>query len=152
MFWPRFLIFTCRRYNFSIAVEKKAVNIWRYKMLYSIDDQNKPIRAIPHRRVYDTYRSRLSQQEYDAIIKHLNNLVDGDEIHTSSWIPGSDWTGTVFQPIYEKACRKDFEASARFFGLLLWEVMMEHSEDWSFGRYQANDIPIEGMTYFRIRR
>lgn len=28
--------------------------------------------------------------------------------------------------------------------------MIEHPEAWSFGRYELDGIPIEGLTYFRI--
>jgi hypothetical protein len=58
----------------------------------------------------------------------------------------------VFQPIYEKAWHEDENAAAKFFGLILWHVVMEHEEDWSFGCYQQAGIPIEGLTYFRITR
>jgi hypothetical protein len=43
-----------------------------------------------------------------------------------------------------------FEASAKFFGILLWQVIMDRPEAWSFGRYEKDGIPIEGMTYFRL--
>jgi hypothetical protein len=70
-------------------------------------------------------------------------------VDTSSWIPGADWTGTVFQPIYE-ACGEDENAAALFFGLLVWQVVMDREDCWSFGRYEKEGIPIRGMTYFRI--
>lgn len=120
-------------------------------MLYSIDSgQNS--KNIPHRSDYDRWRGRLTDEEYQAIYDNLHARISESEIETSSWIPGSDWTGTVFQPIYEKACRYDHEAAAKFFGLIVWHVFMEHDETWSFGRYKLNDIPIEGLTYFRIAR
>ncbi len=67
-------------------------------------------------------------------------------------MPGSDWTGTVFYPIYEDACHRDQSAAARFFGLILWDVMMRRPETWAFGRYEANGASIEGLTYFRVDR
>lgn len=118
-------------------------------MLYSIDTGNE-IARIPHLRDYEKRRSRLTAAEYTAIYNELASRISGSEIETSSWIPGSDWTGTVYQPIYEKACNQDVNASAKFFGLILWHVFMEHEEWWSFGRYKFNNIPIEGLTYFRI--
>ncbi len=39
-----------------------------------------------------------------------------------------------------------------FFGLILWQVILEHPDSWSFGRYELGDVPIEGMTYFRINQ
>jgi hypothetical protein len=92
----------------------------------------------------------MSQAELKAIKAWLNARISTHDIHTSSWIPGSDWTGTVFLPIWEKACLKNVSEAAKCFGLILWEVMMERPEAWSFGRYKLNEVPIEGMTYFRI--
>jgi hypothetical protein len=117
-------------------------------MLYSFDS-GEYIKDIPHRREFDIFRSRLTGVQYQAIFDDLNSRVDIDEIHTSSWMPGADWTGTVFQPIFDVACRNDFDASAKFFGLILWHVMLEREEVWSFGRYEKDGVPIEGMTYFR---
>ena len=118
-------------------------------MLFDIDGNK--IMQIPHRYDYDVWRSRLTHDELQAIQDELNQRVSGTEVHTSSWIPGSDWTGTVYQPIYD-ACQ-DQESAAKFFGLFLWEVMMNREgEAWCFGRYEKDGIPIEGLTYFRVPR
>lgn len=121
-------------------------------MLYSLDDLQHPITDVPHAREYHVWRDRLTKQQYDEIVAKLNELVDGDEVHTSSWMPGSNWSGTPFQPIWEFACAKNVDAAAKCFGLILWEVMMARSEDWSFDRFEKNNVPIEGLTYFRIHR
>lgn len=118
-------------------------------MLYSIESGSY-IETIPHRKDYDKWRRGLSDAEYDAIYNELSSRISGSEIETSSWIPGSNWSGTVYQPIYEKACGYDENASAKFFGLILWQVVMEHDDTWSFGRYKLGNVPIEGLTYFRI--
>ena len=118
-------------------------------MLYSIDSLSY-ITDVPHRREYDSWRSRLSDDEFHAIYDELNSRIGDSQIETSSWIPGSNWEGTVFQPIYEIACQCDHDAAARFFGLILWQVVMEHEQVWSFGRYEKDGIPIRGLTYFRI--
>jgi len=118
-------------------------------MLYSIE-QGKYIDNIPYQRDYDTWRGRLTNDQYNAIITELNNRIDSGEIHTSSWIPGSDWSDTVYQPIYENACLHDEVLAGKCFGLFLWVVMQNHPDVWSFGRYEKNGIPIEGLTYFRL--
>ncbi len=120
-------------------------------MLYSVDSQSY-VSAIPHRSDFDIWRSRLSDQEYEAIVNELRSKIECDEIHTSSWIPGAIWTDTVFQPIYEKACRYDPEAAAKCFGLILWAVLLEDDDVWGFGRYEKDGVPIEGMTYFKLGR
>jgi hypothetical protein len=118
-------------------------------MLYTIDSDSE-ITKIPHRREFERWRSRLTDSEYQAIVDDLNSRIDGTEIQTSSWMPGSDWSGTVFQPIYEKACEFSETASGLFFGLIVWVVFMDRPEWWSFGRYEKNGMPITGITYFQI--
>jgi len=117
--------------------------------LYSVDDK-KIITTIPYNKKYRLYRSRLTNAEYDAIVDELNRRIDSNEVHTSSWIPGSDWTGTVYEPIYTKACNYDVDEAGKCFGLFLWVVMMNRPENWSFGHYKKKDIPIEGLTYFIV--
>jgi hypothetical protein len=83
---------------------------------------------IPHRASYDAWRKQLTPAEYDAIFDELDRRVSKGDVHTSSWIPGANWMGTVFQPIYDKACHYDEEAAAKFYGLILWHVMLERDE------------------------
>lgn len=118
-------------------------------MLYAIDSSSE-ITKIPHHREFDRWRKRLSDVEYKIIVDELNNRIEGTEVQTSSWMPGSNWIDTVFEPIYEKACEFSETESALFFGLIVWVVFMDRPEWWSFGRYEKNGIPINGITYFQI--
>ena len=118
-------------------------------MLYSVDSCSY-VENIPHARDFDIWRSRLTDSQVAAIRDELRSRIDDDEILTSSFIPGNDWSGTVFQPIYEDACRCDAEAAARCFGLFLWAEMMEHPDVWGFGRVPVRGVEIQGMTYFRL--
>ena len=68
-------------------------------MLYSLDSGSE-ITSIPHRHDFDRWRRGLSDSEYKAIVDELNSRINGTEIQTSSWMPGADWAGTVFEPIY----------------------------------------------------
>lgn len=118
-------------------------------MIVTID--GKRINWIPHWQEYRVWKSWLNQVEFEAIFEELNRRVSGREVQTSSWIPGRDWTGTVYQPLYD-ACQSE-ESAAKFFGLILWEVIMRRKrEAWCFGRYEKDGIPIEGLTYFRVPR
>lgn len=119
-------------------------------MLYSIDSAVTKINNIPHEKDYLRWRSRLTDTEYSEIQAALLSMVQGGEIHTSSWMPGSDWSDTPFEPIYTKACEGDSNAAALCFGLFVWVLMQEHPESWSFGRYEKDGIQIRGLTYFRI--
>lgn len=116
-------------------------------MLVTLDGKN--ITQIPHQREYNTCVSRLTQQELDAIEDELNRRIDGDRIHTAGWMPGSDWTGTVFQPIYKKACKANYERAAMIFGLIVFKVFMDRPETWVFGRFEKDGQDIGSITYFR---
>ena len=100
-------------------------------MLIDIDS-GKTIMRVPYQTDFDTLRQRLSEDELDAMVARINELIDeaGGEIATAGWLPGSDWTGTVFAPIYTKATRQDFDRSAMFFGQLVWFTMMQRPEPW----------------------
>ena len=117
-------------------------------MLYSVDTLSY-ITKIPHQDKYNGLRRNLLQTDLDRIKAELNSRIDTNEIHTSSWIPGNDWTGTPYMPIYE-ACGQDVNLSGMCFGLILWIVMMERSDVWSFGRYEKDGVPIQGITYFKL--
>ena len=115
-------------------------------------DSGKPIEHVPFRRDFDVLRERLSEPEFEAMVSRVNELIDasGSEIATAGWLPGSDWTGTPFQPIYEKAARNDFQRAALFFGQLVWYTIMRRPERWASGRYQVDGRDIGSRTYFRL--
>lgn len=120
-------------------------------MLIDIDT-GRGIEQVPFRRDFDVLRSRLSEADFDAMVARINGLIDesGAEIATAGWLPGSDWTGTPFEPIYTKAAREDFQRSALFFGQLVWYVVMNRPERWGSGRYQVDGRDIGSRTYFRL--
>jgi hypothetical protein len=107
------------------------------------------IRAVPFKAEYKQFLSRLSPAEIMEIKSELNAKIEGTSIQTAGWMPGSDWEGTPFQSIYEKAARRDFGAAARCFGLMVWEVFMERSEVWTSGRFERNGEPIGSRVYFQ---
>lgn len=123
--------------------------------LYSIDNgQATIITRIPHISINLAMIKRIAAQDLKAIRDELNRRVDAvvntsDELITSGWIPGKDWTNTVWEPIYV-ASRNNISLAGMVFGTLLFEVMMNRSENWSLGKYQVNDRDIGSTTYFRI--
>lgn len=112
------------------------------------------IEQVPFRREFDVLRSRLSEADFKAMVARINELIDasGAEIATAGWLPGSDWTGTPFEPIYATAARQDYQRSALFFGQLVWYVVMMRPEPWGSGRYQVDGRDIGSRTYFRLSR
>jgi hypothetical protein len=86
-----------------------------------VDLEKQLIRSVPHEKEYRYLLSRMLPAEIAVVKDRLNEMIDGAEIHTASWMPRKeDWTGP-FQPIM-----------------------------WSFGRFEKDGEPIRGMTYFRV--
>lgn len=110
----------------------------------------KEIRQVPYAQEFRTWMSRMTPAEIASVKSELNSMIDGTEIQTAGWMPGADWAGTVFQPIYEKAARFNAEMAARCFGLMVWEVFMERPEKWTSGRFERDGEPIGSRTYFQI--
>jgi hypothetical protein len=71
----------------------------------------------------------------------------------SSFIPGSDWTDTPYDPIYG-VMRKRYgdelawNQSRLFFGLLVKDVMIRRSEHWSCYKVPEKDEVEKGTNYF----
>ena len=123
--------------------------IWVDIMLFDLSGRE--ITRISHEDNYMLIKERLSDDEYTAIMDKLNDMIGEDEVHTSSWMPGKNWEGTVFQPIYETAAKGDFSLSGMFFGLLVWKAFMEHPAKWSFVKNTKEESNFTGMTYFPYR-
>ncbi len=116
-------------------------------MLYSVDSQ-KYVNKLPHKSFFDAWMKKLSQQDYQRITDELNKKINNSDVNTSSWIPGSNWTGTVWESIYN-ACGKNAEEAGKFFGLILFNLLMQRQDIvWGFGRYEKGGVPIKGTTYF----
>jgi hypothetical protein len=109
------------------------------------------ITSVPYQTDYRLFLSRLTASEISSIKEALNSKIEGSEIETAGWMPGSNWEGTPYQAIYEKAARRDEKAAARCFGLMVWEVFMERPERWTSGRFEKDGEPIGSRTYFRPR-
>lgn len=110
------------------------------------------ITSVPRPRVVDwkLIQDRLSQAELEAIMTTLNGMIDGTEIQTAGWMPGNDWTGTVFEPIFEKAAARNYELAGKHFGLIVWMTFKERPDRWASGKFEKGGVPIPSRTYFRV--
>lgn len=117
-------------------------------MLFSVD-KGDFVTRLPHQKDYDKWIKNLSSKDYNSIVDELNNKIDNGEIHTAGWMPGNDWTGTAFKPIYD-VCNKKTNDAAKFFGIITFKVFMEREDVWGFGRYEKNGVEIRSMTYFKL--
>jgi hypothetical protein len=101
------------------------------------------------------WTSRLSLEKDRAIRDRINELIDdaianGKDIVTTSWMPGSDWTGTPFHPIYENAARCSELQAGMCFGLYVQDVIIHRPETWASEHFELHGRPIKGRTYFQV--
>lgn len=92
---------------------------------------------------------RLSPAELAAIRNALDARIAGSRIETSSWIPGADWRGTPYQPIYERGARFDPTLAALMFGLMVWEAFERHGDDWYTERFSMGGDEDRFRVYFK---
>ena len=107
-----------------------------------------PIDRIPHPEMWRAVSERLSEEQLQGIFEEIEDRITGMEVSVAGWIPGSDWTNTPFQPIFETAARFDRETAAKMFGLIVWVYFMQRADRWGFGRYDTQNQHVESMTYF----
>jgi len=114
------------------------------------------ITKVPYSSQFKAVKAKLSDGEFEAIIHGINELIDesiaktGQEITTAGWLPGSDWKGTPFSPIYWKGTNQNYKQAAMFFGQAVWYAIMHRPERWASGRYEIDGRDIGSRTYFRI--
>lgn len=118
-------------------------------MLYSIDS-GRYVTRLPHKTEFDRWMKRLSAADYQRIVDAINERIDASDINTAGWMPGHDWTGTVYEPLYD-ACGKNETQSGMFFGLIVFNTLMRRTDGvWGFGKFEKDGVPISSMTYFII--
>lgn len=93
--------------------------------------------------------SRLSAAELYEIRAALDAKIAGSRIETASWIPGSDWRPTAYQPIYEKAAQANPDLAAQMFGLFVWEAFERHHDDWYTERFSMGGEEDRFRVYFK---
>jgi hypothetical protein len=124
--------------------------------LYNVGDDNKALAPIPRMfaRDFKHMQTALTKDEFKAIIGRINELINdaGGEIATAGWLPGRNWSGTPFDPIYQKAAGKNQSLAGKLFGLCVWYTVATRSDDWMSGRYEKDGRDIGSRTYFRINR
>jgi hypothetical protein len=111
-------------------------------------DSDEIVTKVPRKEVSGLIESRLSATEFNSIVDALDVQISGKEIHTSSWMPGNDWTGSPYQVLHEKAARFNEELSGKMFGLMVFIAFMQRPEVWITGRFEKDGEPITGRTYF----
>jgi hypothetical protein len=117
-------------------------------MLETIDGQ--PIRAVPHRADFDDLLRRLGSGTADAIREYLDGVIDNLPVDATTGLRtfNSSQLGSRLSPweeplaqLYEQgwqfmgqhAREQDVQdRAALWFGLFIWERIMEREELWTF--------------------
>ncbi|MDD2981182.1 MAG: hypothetical protein PHN80_14605 [Hespellia sp.] len=94
-------------------------------MLYSIDS-GKYVDKLPHKKDYDNWRVHISDADFSAVIDEINTQINKSDINTAGWIPGHDWTDTVYEPLYY-ACGRNTTQAGMFFGLIVFNLLMNEN-------------------------
>jgi len=118
-------------------------------MIISIDTR-KPKTKLPYSEDFIKWKKNLSDADYEKIVNELNSNFDGGEVHTAGWIPGHNWRGTVYQPIFD-ACNQNEVKAALFFGLIVYKVFMDRDDTWACGRFELDGKAIKSLTYFKVK-
>ena len=80
----------------------------------------------------------LSDEDYKKIEDEINSKIYQNDINTAGWLPGYDWTGTVYEAIY-KACAKNLSQSGLFFGLIIFNILMNCKDRvWCYTIFNEN--------------
>ncbi|SRR6266851_2299089 len=105
--------------------------------------------------------AQLTHEQIQAMEDELNRRADAignarDDFTNSSWVPGTNWQNTVFEPLYD-ACEgfsADQEQYAGFmFGWLMRRVIIARADEWEmFKHHQPTDTIPRGTYYCRANR
>jgi len=117
-------------------------------VLYSIE-QDSLVSAFPDRARFEKWKAQLTAEEIISIQREFNRRMGTSELRIGGWLPAGNWAGTPFEPIL-RACDGDETMANRFFGLLIWEMLMKHPDTWAFGRVFRGEKNIEYLTYYRL--
>jgi len=116
-------------------------------MLYSLDEKKMKDVPLKRKAKFQSWMKKLKINDYQSIKKAINEYCDGKEVVISSYIPGCNWIGTPYEPIYH-ICNMDQVQAGFFFGLIVWKVMIDRQEKWYFKPADSEDDAL-GTTYFR---
>lgn len=122
-------------------------------------DSNHNVANIPqmHRNFFDNGRKKMSDSEYKEIKKYINNLIDTisqnrngkTEFIVPGWIVGKTWTNTPLQILYDKIFIRDDESCALWYGLLMYETIIERPELWYCIKTKFNGRDFDQAIYWQ---
>jgi hypothetical protein len=115
--------------------------------LFSIDE--KQVKSLPKARKvqFNRWRQKTSDADYELAVKGIARRCDDREFVVSSFLPGKDWSENEFQPLF-LACGRNEEHAGWYFGLIVWQYMIDDPErNWYFLK-PGDEDDVKGMRYF----
>lgn len=96
-------------------------------------------RAARHHEDFLHWRSRLTDEEYAAITDWIRAHLDAHEWIDSTWPPGNEAVVQPLDVIYFKACEMDWQQSALFWSMIVWECLEQYRAYWFTPKVQEGD-------------
>jgi len=115
-------------------------------MLY--DRNQNLIQGTPHQEFYAHHRAKLSDQDYQMIIKEIHRLMSERDVFAERDIRDQNLQGSVFDPVYQ-ACGGDEKEAGFFFGLLVREAVQQHQDTWYLLREERDYYRLIVQVYCR---
>jgi hypothetical protein len=105
----------------------------------------------PHRPTWNLIQARMKPQQIADVVHEVWQRTSGVKIFSPSFIAGKNWTGTRLQPIYEDGAHYSEILAAMMWGLLAWEAIRQHPDQWFTLRAHFPVQDFEKRVYFRNR-
>lgn len=117
-------------------------------MLFGTNDVQK--RFIPNLRQeqWNEWRRNISTEDYEAIARQINNYCNACSVFVSSHIPAKIWGNKLCRPLLE-ACYNNEENADFFFGLIVWQTLIERKDEWYFLLADKDGDEVLGTKYWR---
>ena len=117
-----------------------------------LDLDGKHVNRNPHREEYNSWCSRISDEDFQAMEQAINNYCDRHNEIRSSFIPGKDETIKRLFPTLTEACNGNEEDAGLFFGNIVWRVVDGRADSWYFKPSDRDDEHSLGMFYWKKDR
>jgi hypothetical protein len=117
-------------------------------MLY--DGNGLEMTHIPHQDKCDRWREELDEEDFNEAVASINEYIDNSVgSFTANVIAESDWTETPYHALLYPACNDSQEDFRELFWQIVWHVLMERKDDWTFSRPDKNLRDLKEVTFFR---
>ncbi len=121
-------------------------------------EKNKQATSVPRirKKFFELGKGRMSGLEYNKMKEYANQLIDDKITHSNGktefivpgWLTGSWWNGTPLQILYDKVFVNDNKTCALWYGILMYEIMIERPELWYATKTVFNGRDFEQAVYW----